>query len=112
MAIARNLLADHFRRQSYRQAISLDGHPALAASLASSDDPAASCMSLDLVRDWLGRLQPREREVLALRFGADLPASEIARQLGLSEGNVHQISSRSLRRLHDQLPRSELTGNA
>ena len=112
MAIARNLLADHFRRQSHRGAISLDGHPALAASLASSDDPAANCMSLDVVRDWLGRLQPREREVLALRFGADLAAAEIARHLGLSECNVHQISSRSLRHLHDQLPRSELTGNA
>ena len=112
MAIARNLLIDHFRRQSHRGAISLDGHPALAASLASCDDPAADCMSLDVVRDWLGRLGPREREVLALRFGADLAAAEIARHLGLSEGNVHQISSRSLRRLHDQLPRSELTGNA
>ena len=112
MVIARNVLADHFRRQSHRGAISLDGHPALAASLASSDDPAANCMSLDVLRDWLGRLQPREREVLALRFGADLAAAEIARHLGLSESNVHQISSRSLRRLHDQLPRSELTGNA
>ena len=112
MAIARNLLADHFRRQSHRGAISLDEHPALAASLASSDDPAASCLSLDLIRDWLQWLQPREREVLALRFAADLPAAEIARQLGLSEANVHQISSRALRRLHDQLPRSELTGSA
>jgi RNA polymerase sigma factor (sigma-70 family) len=112
MAIARNLLADHFRRQSHRGAISLDEHPALAASLASSDDPAAACLSLDLIRDWLQWLQPREREVLALRFAADLPAAEIACQLGLSEANVHQISSRALRRLHDRLPRSELTGSA
>jgi RNA polymerase sigma factor (sigma-70 family) len=112
MAIARNLLTDHFRRQSHRAAVSLDGHPALAASLTSGDDPAASCMSQDVLRDWLERLRPREREVLALRFGADLPPAEIARQLGLSEGNVYQISCRSLRRLHDQLPRSELIGNA
>jgi RNA polymerase sigma-70 factor (ECF subfamily) len=112
MAIARNILSDHFRRQSHRGAVSLDEHPALAASLASSDDPAASCMSLDLVQNWLQRLEPREREVLALRFAADLPAAEIAKHLGLSEANVHQISSRALRRLHDQLPRSELTGNA
>jgi RNA polymerase sigma factor (sigma-70 family) len=65
-----------------------------------------------MVRDWLGRLEPREREVLALRFAADLPAAEIAQHLGLSEANVHQISSRALRRLHDQLPSSELTGSA
>ena len=44
--------------------------------------------------------------------GFVLPAAQIAKHLGLSEANVHQISSRALRRLHDQLPRSELTGNA
>lgn len=111
LAIARNLLADHFRRQAHRNAISLDEHPALAASLASSDDPAARLLSDDVVRDWLGRLEPREREVLALRFAADLPAADVARQLELSEANVHQISSRALRRLQDQVSRSELTGN-
>ena len=112
MAIARNILADHFRRQSHRNAVSLDEHPALAASLASSDDPAAECLSLASARDWLARLEPREREVLALRFGADLPAADIARCLDLSEANVHQISSRALRRLHDEIALSELTGNA
>jgi RNA polymerase sigma-70 factor (ECF subfamily) len=112
MAIARNILADHFRRQSHRKAVSLDEHPALAASLASSDDPAARCLSIATARDWLSRLEPREREVLALRFGADLPAADIARTLELSEANVHQISSRALRRLHDEIAPSELTGNA
>jgi RNA polymerase sigma factor (sigma-70 family) len=112
LAIARNVLSDHFRRQSHRGAVSLDEHPALAASLVSSDDPLAELLSADLVRAWLERLEPREREVLALRFAADLPAADIARTLGLSEANVHQISSRALRRLHDQISRSELTGNA
>src|SRR4051794_19571235 len=45
MAIARTILADHFRRQSHRNAVSLDEHPALAASLATSDDPAAEFLS-------------------------------------------------------------------
>jgi RNA polymerase sigma factor (sigma-70 family) len=112
LAIARNLLADHFRRQAHRNAISLDEHPALAASLVASDDPVARYLSTDTVRDWLRGLEPREREVLALRFAADLPASEIARNLDLSEANVHQIASRALRRLHVQISRSELTGSA
>jgi RNA polymerase sigma-70 factor, ECF subfamily len=112
LAIARNALSDHFRRRAHRDAVSLDEHPALAASLAASDDPAAQVLSEARVRDWLGRLEPREREVLALRFAADLPAADIARTLGLSEANVHQISSRALRRLHDQISSSEITGNA
>jgi RNA polymerase sigma factor (sigma-70 family) len=111
LAIARNLLADHFRRQSHRTAISLDEHPALATSLASTSDPLGHALSRDTVRSWLGRLEPREREVLALRFAADLPASDIARHLALSEANVHQIASRALRRLHDQISTSETSGS-
>jgi len=112
LAIARNVLADHFRRQSHRSAISLDEHPALAASLACSDDPAARLLSVDMVRQWLSKLEPREREVLALRFAADLPAAEVARHLDISEANVHQISSRALRRLRDHMSSTELTGSA
>jgi RNA polymerase sigma-70 factor (ECF subfamily) len=52
-------------------------------------------------------LGDREREIIALRFGADLPASEIATLTGLTLANVQQILSRSLRRL-----RSELDGAA
>jgi RNA polymerase sigma factor (sigma-70 family) len=112
MAIARNILVDHVRGQSHRSAVSLDEHPALATSLVGSDDPAVQCLSVDTVRNWLARLKPREREVLALRFGADLPATDIARTLELSEANVHQISSRALRRLHDPRSSAELTDNA
>jgi RNA polymerase sigma-70 factor, ECF subfamily len=65
-----------------------------------------------MVRDWLANLEPREREVLALRFAADLSAAEVARHLDLSEANVHQIASRALRRLRDQMSSSELTGSA
>jgi RNA polymerase sigma factor (sigma-70 family) len=112
LAIARNMLADHFRRQSHRNAVSLDEHPALASSLASTADPLGYTLSQDMVRHWLGRLEPREREVLALRFAADLSASDVARHLALSEANVHQIASRALRRLHDEIAPSERPGNA
>jgi RNA polymerase sigma factor (sigma-70 family) len=109
LAIARNVLTDHYRRQSHRNTVSLDEHPALAASLVSTDDPAARLLTTDVVRDWLGCLEPREREVLALRFAADLPAAEVARLLDLNEANVHQIGSRALRRLGDRISSSELS---
>jgi RNA polymerase sigma-70 factor (ECF subfamily) len=112
LAIARNLLSDHFRRQAHRHGVALDEHPALAGSLVASDDPIARMISADTVRGWLAGLGEREREVLALRFGADLAAAEIALQLGISEANVHQISSRALRRLHHHLTSSGITGSA
>jgi RNA polymerase sigma factor (sigma-70 family) len=63
------------------------------------------------LKHWLGRLSAREREVLALRYGADLPTAEIARALDLSEANVLQISSRALRRLRRALESSEIAGS-
>jgi RNA polymerase sigma-70 factor (ECF subfamily) len=99
LVIARNLLADHFRRERYRRGPSFDEHPSLAGWTSEADDPAERCASVDGIKAWLLLLRPREREVLALRYGADLPTGEIARCLALSEANVHQIVSRALRRL-------------
>lgn len=99
LSIARNALTDHFRRQKLRTATSLDEHPALLDQLQTVDDPLRVHLSAEGLVSWLGQLTPRDREVLALRFGADLSASEVASATGLTEANVHQIVSRSLRRL-------------
>jgi RNA polymerase sigma factor (sigma-70 family) len=114
LAIARNILRDHYRRQSHRVAPSLDEHPALVAHLAATDDPLERWIAADAFSSWLGELRPRERELLALRYGADLSTEEIGRCLGLTEANVHQITSRALRRLRDMMPAhgSEVSGTA
>jgi RNA polymerase sigma-70 factor (ECF subfamily) len=102
LAIARNALTDHWRRQAHRRATSLDEYPLLAGRLAASDDPIAERLAAQSFRDWLVGLGDREREVLALRFGADLSAADIARSMELTEGNVHQIVSRSLKKLRNK----------
>lgn len=51
----------------------------------------------------LSALSDREREILALRYGADLRSPDIATLMGLSVSNVQQITSRSLRRLRAAL---------
>lgn len=99
LTIARNVLMDHFRRDRLRTAASTDEHPALLDALVAEDDPLAECLRVEGLKGWLGQLGEREREVLALRYGADLQAGEIADLIGLSVANVHQITSRALRRL-------------
>ena len=56
-------------------------------------------MSAERLRHLLQMLGEREREIVALRFGADLSGAEIADLTGLSLANVQQILSRSLKRL-------------
>jgi RNA polymerase sigma factor (sigma-70 family) len=102
LAIARNLLADHFRRERHRVATSLDEHPQLLDALVETGDPLAAHLSAEAVKEWLLPLAAREREILALRYGADLQPAEIAAMLDLTIANVHQILSRTLRRLRER----------
>jgi RNA polymerase sigma-70 factor (ECF subfamily) len=109
LAIARNILTDHYRRRSHRAGPSIDEFPALAMSLATED--RGGWLELDAILSWLTELPPREREVLALRYGADLSTHEIAGCLGLSEANVNQIASRALRRLRKSDKAAAFNGN-
>jgi RNA polymerase sigma factor (sigma-70 family) len=92
LTIARNLLIDHYRadRSAETEAFGEEHHPV-------SDEPDIG-LAADL-HDALAALADRDREILALRFGADLSGPQIAELTGLSLANVQQILSRSLRRL-------------
>jgi RNA polymerase sigma factor (sigma-70 family) len=103
MAIAHNLLIDYFRRQAGRRTRPLDdevldGDSALAAPI----DEVSLGLDPDLAAA-LELLTERERELVALRYGADLSGPEIAALKGLSLANVQQILSRSLRRMRAAL---------
>ena len=98
LAIARNLLADHHRRGDAWRQTGLDE----AAPPTVAGPEARHTIEPGLARA-LRQLSDRDREVLALRFGADLTGPEIAALLGLSLANVQQIASRSLRRLRELL---------
>lgn len=109
LAIARNALMDHHRRQRLRKTTSLDEHPAIADRFAADDAALARTLSMRAFVDRLRALPERDRQVLALRYGADLSARDVAKALGLSEDNVHQIASRALRKLRDD---AAVSGNA
>jgi RNA polymerase sigma-70 factor, ECF subfamily len=72
LRIARNLLVDHFRRSSRRQSTSLDEHPALLDALITSEETAHQRVTTaEGFFALLSRLTPRDRDVIALRYGAD-----------------------------------------
>lgn len=98
LAIARNLLIDHYRRDRWSLTESLDEE--LAPVVAGPEEPLMASPELLTA---LASLSERDREVIALRFGGDMTGPEIARLLNLSLANVQQILSRSLRKLRGLL---------
>ena len=102
IVIARNVMIDHYRSSSIRQS-----GPPLDA-LAESELPQAPDRGADLglapeLAAALADLSDRERELVALRYVADLSGAEIAAVTGLTLVNVRQILSRSLRRVRSRL---------
>jgi RNA polymerase sigma-70 factor (ECF subfamily) len=103
LAIARNVLVDHYRADhAGRHEAELDDRT-LDATLGHAPGPEASVGLDPQIERALTVLSDRDREVLALRYGADLTGPEIAELLGLSLANVQQIVSRSLRKLRAEL---------
>jgi len=51
----------------------------------------------------LAELEPREREVVSLRYGSDLNATEIAAQMGMEAANVRKILERARVRLGERI---------
>ncbi len=51
------------------------------------------------VREALGRLEPRERHILALRFYDGKTQMEVAREIGISQAQVSRLEKAALRRM-------------
>lgn len=95
-AIAENVLIDHYRRTGRRQEQQLPDDA--DEPLAAPEDRPLLGVAPELERALAG-LSERERQVVGLRFGADLSGKEIAAVVGATEANVHQLLSRSMRRM-------------
>lgn len=73
--------------------------PALPADAASPEERALAGVRGVLVVQALRQLPQRQREVVVLRYYADLSVIETARALQISEGAVKSYGSRGLARL-------------
>ena len=97
-AIALNLLRDQVRRRgTERKVLERVAIGARAGSGGGIDQIAER----DLVGRGLGALSEKEREAIALRFGADLTVPEIAKLIGEPLTTVEGRVYRALRKLRD-----------
>jgi RNA polymerase sigma-70 factor (ECF subfamily) len=95
-AVARNVAVDHYRRRRahapLEDAAGLPGGP-------TPEDLTAHRSDLARLETLLARRPEREREILALKYGAEMTNREVARTTGLSESNVGTILHRAVQAL-------------
>jgi RNA polymerase sigma factor (sigma-70 family) len=94
VGIARRCLADASRQR--------DTPTAELADEAGEGHEDGALRRLEL-RVALSRLDPRDRELLALRYGADLTARQVGELLDMKTNAVEVAQHRALRRLREEL---------
>jgi RNA polymerase sigma-70 factor (ECF subfamily) len=97
--IARNAALDELRRRKRSAALLADPEDPDAAAPAVTDADEEAAVRRAAVRAGLERLDPRDRELVALKFHAGLSNAEIARVLGVSESNAGTRVHRAVTRL-------------
>ncbi len=101
--IARHTMIDHFRAHTYKLPLdSLEDRPE-KKTLSSPEEAAQRSDEKERLRRFLLRLSERERELVALKYGAEMTNRAIAKQTGLSETNVGTILNRVVTSLRRQM---------
>jgi RNA polymerase sigma factor (sigma-70 family) len=96
--IARNAALDELRRRKRTAGLAAD--PA-DVDAAPPEDAAEEALRRAAVRAALERIEPRERELIALKFHAGLDNSEIAAVLGVSVSNAGTQLHRAMTKLRE-----------
>jgi RNA polymerase sigma-70 factor (ECF subfamily) len=103
--IAWNLTVDYFRKTSASPQLELSEN--LPASEAEPAAVVERRLTTEVLRWGLSRLSADQRDVVVLRFVADLPIADVARALNRSEDAVKGLQRRGLMALRTILEGSE-----
>jgi RNA polymerase sigma factor (sigma-70 family) len=95
--IARNAALDELRRRKR----AAEAPAPVAASEPAPDEAAELAAQRDAVRVALHQLSPRDRELIALKYHADLSHAEIAAVLGVSPSNAGTLLHRAMTKLRE-----------
>ena len=94
LSIARNVAIDHFRRSKTRPEEPLEDQA--VPDGVTPEDEAVRREEQRRLQALLAELPPRERELIALKYGAGATNRAIAKLTGLSESNVGTILHRTV----------------
>jgi len=80
-----------------------EGGAVLADLLGGDDEQMESVADRTTLRHLLAEVPERERNILALRFFANMTQSEIAERVGVSQMHVSRLLTRTLKELRERL---------
>ncbi|MFE9098434.1 RNA polymerase sigma factor [Streptomyces sp. NPDC007264] len=103
--VASNLAMDWHRAR--RRQARLGERLAALRQVEHASDEDSSLLSLTVARG-LDELSDSQRQVLVLRFYADLPVRAVAEELGIPEGTVKSRLHSAVRALRDRLHEDEV----
>ena len=97
--IAHNMVVDHLRKRGRRPAsIPLDDAP----PLTGKENPTEAIerkQAADELHKAMQSLSDSQRQVLALRFGSEMSAEEVAKIMGKNAGAVREMQSAAVKKL-------------
>jgi RNA polymerase sigma-70 factor (ECF subfamily) len=100
-SIARNTLIDHYRVNHKEQNVPFETALSLSTQDCSPEEEMEKIEDCRILQQCISRLSPHEREIISLKFGAEMTNRQIAKTTGLSESNVGTILFRAVRKLRD-----------
>lgn len=102
LTVAHNTVIDHYRVKSRKLTISIEETLEVASEEASPEEEVIRKEELQRLGTYLGGLSQQEREIISLKFGAELTNRQIAQIVRLSESNVGTILYRAICKLRDK----------
>lgn len=99
--IARNTMVDHFRKESKSKQVELEED--IQDGRDTPEEQAIAQQTLRHLVSLLAEFPLRERDLIAMKYGAGLNNRQIARLTGLSDSNVGTIVHRTVSKLRKQM---------
>ncbi len=99
-SIARNTVIDHFRA-SGKAPVPMENTIKDNNSGTSPEDEMIKFEEYKILHSCISQLGSQEKEIVSLKFGAEMTNRQIAKMTGLSESNVGVIIYRAVRKLRD-----------
>ena len=96
--IARNLIIDFSRKKKEE---SLNNYQQIEADGKSLEDEIDKSASLNKIRNALAGLKEDERQIIILRYFEDMTQLEVAKVIGIKEGNLRVKTHRILKKLKE-----------